>query len=146
MGRLNVKEYLNQANSLERKIRILKREIEKMRILASSPGAVKYDGERVQSSGPNDPLAVTVANIMEREKILSDLIAEYLKKKKLLESQIMMMDSSYYADVLYGKYVAGLTFFDLAHQIKRERRQTIRIHNKAVSAFKEQYKELFENS
>ena len=142
---MNVKEYLNQANDLERKIKILKREIEKMRILASSPGAVKYDGERVQSSGPNDPLAVTVTNILEREEILSDLINQYLKKKEQLESQITMMDNDFYADVLYGKYVAGLSFFDLAYQIGKERRQTIRIHNKAVSAFKEQYKTFFEN-
>lgn len=141
---MNVKEYLNQANDLERKIKILKREIEKMRILASSPRAVKYDGERVQSSGQYDPLAVTVTNIMEREEALSCLINQYLKKKELLESQITMMNNAFYADVLYGKYVAGLSFFDLAYQIGKERRQTIRIHNKAISEFKEQYKDYFE--
>ena len=142
---MNVKEYLNQANCLERRIKILKREIEKMRILSTSTSAVKYDGERVQSSGPSDPLAVTVTNIIEREEYLAELIKQYIEKKELLESQITMMDNEFFSDVLYGKYVAGLSFFDLAYQIGKERRQTIRIHNKAVTAFREQYKNFFEN-
>ena len=143
---MTAKEYLNQANDIERKIKILSREIEKMRMLAVSTPAVRYDKERVQASGASDPMAVTVTNILEREDELVSLISQYVAKKKLLESQIAEMDNVFYADVLYGKYVAGLSFFELAHQIGKERRQTIRIHNKALALFREQYGNFFENS
>lgn len=145
MGQLTVKEYLNQANNIERRIRILKREIEKMRELSTSV-SVKCDGDRVQKSSAYDPLAVTVTNIIEREEMLSGLIKQYIEKKEILESQISMMNNRFYSDVLYGKYVAGLSFNDLSLQIGRDRRHTIRIHNKAISEFEEQFFEIFSES
>ncbi len=141
---MTTKEYLNQANYCERKIKLLKREIEKMRSLSVSL-SVRYDNERVQSSGEHDKMASTVARIVDRENILADLINGYIEKKEILETQLSVMNNKFYADVLYGRCVAGLSFFDLSYQIGKKRRQTINIYNKALMAFESQFYDYYKD-
>ena len=63
---MTAKEYLNQVRNLESKMKILKEEIDTLREMVVSTGAIQQ-GERVLSSGTQDKMAETICKINEKE-------------------------------------------------------------------------------
>ena len=63
---MTAKEYLNQVRNLESKMKMLKEEIDTLREMVVSTGAVQQQ-ERVMSSGAQDKMAETICKINEKE-------------------------------------------------------------------------------
>lgn len=139
---MTTKEYLSQVSSLERRIRTQKDEIDMLRELSVSV-SIRYDGERVQTSGCHDSLASAVIHIQEEEDKLADMIKKYLEVKEIIKNQIFRMDNPLYSDLLFEKYVVGLSFIKMQETMNYSRRQLIRLHGVALLEFEKKYKYSF---
>ena len=139
---MTTKQYLNQANALERRIQLLKIEIEKMRELSTSV-SVKMDGERVQTSGDKDTMANAVATILEKEDVLAATIVLYEDSKDIIRRQIEGMENHMHSDVLYGRYIVGMTFYQIGLIIGKQHSQTFKIYSKAIDEFEKKYGHLY---
>ena len=81
---MTAKEYLNQVRNLESKMKILKEEIDTLREMVVSTGAIQQ-GERVLSSGTQDKMAETICKINEKECEWNDLMSEFaLDRSKVI--------------------------------------------------------------
>lgn len=139
---MTTKQYLNQANSLNRRIKMLQTEIDKLRELSTSVSA-NVAKERVQSSGSKDALANAVATILEKEDTLAATIMLYTDSKDILRRQIEDLGQNVYTDVLYGRYVVGMTFFQISLVIGKQERQVFNIHSEALEKFEKKHGHLY---
>ena len=73
---MTAKEYLNQVRNLESKMKMLKEEIDTLREMVVSTGAVQQQ-ERVMSSGAQDKMAETICKINEKEDDWNNLMREF---------------------------------------------------------------------
>ena len=139
---MNTKKYLGQVTAFERKIRLLQMEIEKMRMLAESI-SVNIDSERVQTSGDKDSMANAVVAILQKEDALATTIVLYTDSKNIISRQIEGMDNKMYSDVLYGRYVVGMDFYQIGLVIGKKKRWTFKIYSDALEDFEQQYGHLY---
>ena len=137
---MTAKEYLRQMPILEKRIKIKKSEIESLKELLCSP-SIRMDGEKVQSSGDYDPMASAVVKIMEEEEKLSEMVDMYMEARRIVTGQILSLDTNQYADVLYCKYVTGMTFQKMEEVIGYCKRQLIRYHGYALLEFEKKHKD-----
>lgn len=141
---MTTKEYLWQISDIERKIRIKKSEIENLRELSYSP-SIKMDGERVQTSSDQDPLARTVIKILQEEERLQEMIDKYLEVRNKISSQIESLDNRMHADILYGVYVANISLRGLENIVNYSKRSLIRHHGYAMKEFERKFKDSYVN-
>lgn len=139
---MNTKKYLGQVTAFERKIQMLQKEIEKMRLLAESI-SVNIDSERVQTSGDKDSMANAVVAILQKEDALATTIVLYTDSKNIISRQIEGMDNKMYSDVLYGRYVVGMDFYQIGLVIGKKKRWTFKIYSDALEDFEQQYGHLY---
>lgn len=139
---MNTKKYLGQVTAFERKIRLLQMEIEKMRMLAESI-SVNIDSERVQTSGDKDSMANAVVAILQKEDALATTIVLYTDSKNIISRQIEGMENKMYSDVLYGRYVVGMDFYQIGLVIGKKKRWTFKIYSDALEDFEQQYGHLY---
>lgn len=98
------------------------------------------DDVRVQSSSDPDKIALMIADILERESEVQQLVHEYIEKERMISGQIDGLNDSRHRDVLYWRYVKNETFERIADQrLHYSWRQTIRLHGKALLRFEEKY-------
>ena len=71
---------LDLIHDAEKKINLLKLELEALRYKASGAGGIRYDKDRVQTS-PNDYMTMAIADAIELEKHINDMEAEIEEKK-----------------------------------------------------------------
>ena len=143
---MTTKQYLSQIIVLEQKIKLLNAEIYHRRQLAQSLSAVSIDEINIQHSGKNDVIGEKICEILSREEDLKRLIESYSKARDVIESEIGQMQNPLYYNVLYGKYIAGLTLFQIGEFIGRKPRQMVNIHNRALNGFEKIFGEKYKNS
>jgi len=141
---MTTKEYLGQVSVLERRIRAKKDEIERFHELTCSP-SIKMDGEKVCSSGSNDPMADAVVKIIEMEKELHDMLTKYLEIRKIISNKVVSMTTPLYSDILYDKYIVGIPFGKMEGIIGYSKRQIIHYHGFALLEFEQLYKEQYKD-
>lgn len=138
---MNVKEYLGQVKCIKDEIYKKQDEINTMRDMLVSTTA-HQDDVRVQSSSDPDKIAVMIANILERESEIQELVEKFCEKERTISNQIDGLDNPRHRDVLYWRYIKSETFERIADQrINLSWRQTIRLHGKALLKFSEKYLE-----
>lgn len=99
----------------------------------------------MQASVSQDTMANAVIQIVEKENVLAATIVLYLDSKDILQKQIEGMRNDLYSDVLYAKYVVGMSFNQISLILNRSRRQTINIVNSAIGEFEKQYGSEYKN-
>ena len=138
---MNVKEYLGQVRCIKDEIYKKQDEINTMRDMLVSTTA-HQDDVRVQSSSDPDKIAVMIANILERESEIQQLVSEFCQKERMISNQIDGLPNPKHRDVLYWRYIGSESFERIADQrVCLSYRQTIRLHGKALLRFSEKYLE-----
>lgn len=100
---MTAKEYLNQVRNLESKMKILKEEIDTLREMVVSTGAIQQ-GERVLSSGTQDKMAETICKINEKECEWNDLMREFALARANVIINIQKLNNPEYEQILYKRY------------------------------------------
>lgn len=125
--RTNVKQWLNRARNIDKEINhlIQQRDEEWGRILSITQ---KYTGDTVQST--KDPHKFD--RLVEYEAEIDRQIDELIRVKTEITKAICKLTDGRLRDILRLRYLKGLTFEEIAVEIKYSYKQTCRLHGRAL--------------
>ena len=135
---MTTKEYLQQIGKLNKMINNKMIELAQMKEMAYSIKAVGTD-ERVMSSSDPDKTGCAYAKIEEMEEKINGMIDNYVDTKEKIINQIESIEDENLYNILFLKYIAKKRYEDIAVEIDKSWRQTIRLHGTALKKFEEKY-------
>lgn len=131
---MNTREYLGRVRRFDKMIETRLEEIERLRTMATNISP-KYSEDKVQTSFSNDKIGVIIAEIAEKE----DEVRSIVRQKGTIIAQIEGIDDFLEYVVLTDKYVKGLQYKEIAGDIERTERHTMKIHDRAIANFEIKY-------
>lgn len=125
------KEYLQQVRKAKLHINSLQEEIETMKELAVSIGAINQ-GEKVLSSVSQDKMADIVCEIEERMAELKENITQYIQLRTEVMATISKVDNDDYQQILYKRYCQMKKWEEIALEMSTSYRNITRLHGKCL--------------
>lgn len=132
---MTAKEYLSQAATLKRRIKQIEDRIEELRTEASSPKAIRYDKDMIQSSPSGDALANYMIRLDHEERKLIQLKERYLDIHEEIRHRILLVRPDLYADVLYMRYLEGKSLVDISEELLYSYIYVCKLHGRALLEF-----------
>ena len=132
---MTAKEYLSQAATLKRRIKQIEDRIEELRTEASSPKAIRYDKDMIQSSPSGDALTNYMIRLDHEERKLIRLKEQYLDIHEEIRNRILLVRPDLYADVLYMRYLEGKSLVDIAEELLYSYIYVCKLHGRALLEF-----------
>ena len=134
---MTVKEYLQQYRQIDGEITSINEDILRLRELATQTTSGNMTG---MPSGTSDKTEASYAEIVQKiivmEQRRNRRIMELLSLKHQIECAINAVQDIRYRTLLRDKYINGLTLEQIAVNIDKSWRQTIRIHGRALQNVK----------
>lgn len=131
MEEMTAKEYLMQVRNLESKMKILKEEIDTLREMVVSTGAIQQ-GERVLSSGTQDKMAKTICKINEKECEWNDLMREFALVRANVIINIQKLNNPEYEQILYKRYCQSKKWEEIALEMNYTYQWVCKLHGRAL--------------
>ena len=131
---MTAKEYLSQAAVLKRRIKQLEDRIEELRTEVSSPKAIRYDKDMVQSSPRSDVLASYMIRLEREKSKLLKAKDNYLDLYAEIRQRIIQVMPGIYADVLYMRYLEQKTLVQIADELNYSYEWICKLHGRALLA------------
>jgi hypothetical protein len=131
LGKMTAKEYLNQVRNLESKMKILKEEIDTLREMVVSTGAIQQ-GERVLSSGTQDKMAEIICKINEKECEWNDLMREFALARANVIINIQKLNNPEYEQILYKRYCQSKKWEEIALEMNYTYQWVCKLHGRAL--------------
>lgn len=128
---MTAKEYLNQVRNLESKMKILKEEIDTLREMVVSTGAIQQ-GERVLSSGTQDKMAEKICKINEKECEWNDLMREFALARANVIINIQKLNNPEYEQILYKRYCQSKKWEEIALEMNYTYQWVCKLHGRAL--------------
>jgi len=125
---------LDLIHDAEKKINLLKLELEALRYKASGAGGIRYDKDRVQTS-PNDYMTMAIADAIELEKHINDMEAEIEEKKGEAYAIVRQMENPDQRAVIEWYYLNGLSMIDTANKLSISERTAYYLKEDALTEF-----------
>lgn len=125
------KEYLQQVRKAQLHIGSLQEEIETMKELAVSIGAMNQD-EKVLSSVSQDKMADMICKIEDRMVELKDKVTEYIQLRAEVMATISKVDNDDYQQILYKRYCQMKKWEEIALEMSYTWRWVIKLHGRAL--------------
>ena len=132
---MTAKEYLNQVRNLESKMKMLKEEIDTLREMVVSTGAVQQQ-ERVMSSGAQDKMAETICKINEKEDDWNNLMREFALARAEVIISIQKLNNTDYEQILYKRYCQSKKWEEIAMEMNYSYRWILKVHGRALEEFR----------
>lgn len=142
MKTLSAREYLGQLQELDTNINQDLERLDDMKINACSTGAIDYSKDRVQTSPSGDTLCKQVTNYVAFNDKINAEIDSFADAKNLIIKQIRGLHNNYFNQILFKVYVQFKTVKQASKEMKKSYNYTVELHNKALAAFEETYKNL----
>ena len=142
---MTAKEYLGQAALLRRRIKQVEDRIEEIRTEASSPKAIRYDKDLVQSSPAGDALAKYIIRLEAEERKLIRLKTQYLDTRDKIRKQLAAVTPGIYSDLLYMRYLEEKSLVQISEELNYSYEWTCRLHGKALHAFDQEFGDTYAN-
>ena len=136
---MGTRQYLCQMQRLDKQIQNKLAEIYKLRTMAIGI-SVATDKEKIQTSSDKDKIGNFVAKIIDMEHEVDNMI----DKRATIVSQIEEMEDIESYDILANVYILGKDLKVVAVEKKLSYRHFLRLYNKAVFEFEENYKNVTE--
>ena len=136
---MTAKEYLGQAALLRRRIKQVEDRIEEIRTEASSPKAIRYDKDMIQSSPAGDALAKYIIRLEAEERKLIRLKVQYLDTWDEIRKQLAAVTPGIYSDLLYMRYLEEKSLAQISEELNYSYEWTCRLHGKALHAFAQSF-------
>lgn len=131
---MNAKEYLEQIETLDIKIRQMEDQLECMRETAGGAAAIRYDKDRVQITISDSPLERDVIKLIELEE---DLLVMKLRCRSLVseaKAMIQSLENENDRIVLTMHYLKFYSFGRMSTELCKDIRWLKRVHNRAIDA------------
>lgn len=129
---MTAKEYLMRYKEANDSKNDIQEELEKLRDEITQVTAIKSDCEKIKSSGSQDPLGDAIVKMITLEQELYDKIAVRDEIQREIEYTISQVDDSDLRRILTKKYILGDRFENIAAEMKKSWRHTLRLHGKAL--------------
>ena len=142
MKTLSARKYLEQLQTFDIYISQDIERLDDMKANACSTGAIDYSAERVQTSPSGDGLCRQVTNYVAFNEKINAEIDRFVDAKEQIISEIRGLRDKNYVQVLYKVYVQFKTVKQASKEMKKSYNYTVELHNKALAAFEETYKNL----
>lgn len=136
---MTAKQYLSQALRLRRLIRQTEEQIANIKLMATSTGAIRYDKDNVQSSPTNDAMTDYVVRLEAAEERARKLVMDYLETYMMIDNQIRQIMPGIYADVLYLRYIKGMTLEQIGEDLNYSEGYIRNVHGRALQAFQKKF-------
>lgn len=129
------KEYLLQAQSLKRRVKIAQDKVHEIETMIASVRAIQYDKISVQTSPAGDRLAADMIRLEAAREMMIQQAADYYTIYQTIEGQIITMDTALYRDILSLRYLQGHTLQQIARLLKYSEKYILNEHGKALAEF-----------
>ena len=136
---MTAKEYLSQAAALKRRIKQVEDRIAEIRSEVSSPKAIRYDKDMIQSSPTADALASYMIKLEKEESKLLKLKEQYIETYEEIRVRLISVNPDIYSDLLYMRYLEQKTLVQIAEELNYSYEWTCRLHGRAHLAFSRLY-------
>lgn len=120
-----------QVRNLESKMKTLKEEIDTLREMVVSTGAIQQ-GERVLSSGTQDKMAETICKINEKECEWNDLMREFALARANVIINIQKLNNPEYGQILYKRYCQSKKWEEIALEMNYTYQWVCKLHGRAL--------------
>lgn len=131
---MTAKEYLEQARHLDQRMQMMVSEVAELRRTAGYISAIRYDGDRVQTSkNAEASFTRTLENAWEQEEKAAAGLALLFKLKKQVEEVIEAIPDITERAVLRYRYLLGFTWEQIAERLGANERTIRRWHIHALS-------------
>lgn len=130
------KEYLQQIRKAQLHINSLQEEIETMKELAVSIGAMNQD-EKVLSSVSQDKMADIICKIEDRTVELKDKMTEYIQLRAEVMATISKVDNEDYQQILYKRYCQMKKWEEIALEMSYTYQWVCKLYGRALEKIKE---------
>lgn len=142
---MTVKEYLQQAYEVQKKITRLEGRREQLRaqIYGLSSPAGKMDQDKIQTSGSGDAMERLVAKVDSLERGIIREINRLLDISSTIEAQIEKIHAANpqsqerMKSLLYERYILFRTWAQIATDLEVDERTVYKIHGRALQKMKE---------
>lgn len=105
------------------------------------PGAIRYDGDRVQTS-PDDKMSELAAEVVDLERQIQELRLHKSRKVREIEDAIRMLENDDEQMVLMGYYIGRLPMACVADLIHLSMRTAYRIRRRGVQHLAEKLSQM----
>ena len=137
---MTAKDYLNQIQSNNERIRQLKIIKEHIHINYTGISAIDYSGDKVQSS-PHDVMFDKGCELLaDIEKIDTEIRQRVETNTRIaLEIQYMNGDDYKYSTILFERYYVGKSLADISKSMYLDYKYVCQLHGEALRLFGKQY-------
>lgn len=139
---LSAKKYLSQLELIDTQINQDIERLEEMKQSAMSISGIDYSKDRVQTSPVGDKLCSSVARYTAFDEKINKEVDRFVDAKEQIIREIRGLRDVNYIQVLYKVYVQFKTVRIAAQEMKKSYRYVVQVHNQALKAFEEMYKNL----
>ena len=143
---MTAKEYLEQIEMYDIKIKQLEHELECLRETAGGSSAIRYDKERVQVSIMADAVERSVLQLMELEDRIFVERTRLATLKRTIIEQIQSLDDRRYVDLLYKRYVEQKKFFKISEETHYDYDYVRVLHGEALGYFVTKHPEILSST
>ena len=143
---MKTKEYLSLARRFHDRYRRALDEVETIRSLMMSTGAIRYDKDNVQKSPSNDAMANYMIRLEKAEANAWAASEIYFDVYTRIRNQIEQITPGLYSDVLYLRYIKGETLLDICDELNYSYDWIRRIHGRALVAFGRRFPEILKKT
>ena len=138
MVSMTTDEYLMQIIKLERMIENKKEQILSFRDVLLSKTIENHE-DKIQTSSDKDRLSTFTARIVDEEKEIEGL---YERRKKIISQIESLPDPDLY-QVLYSRYVDGISVNDARHKIHCSKTKIYSLYYRAIEEFEARYGKIY---
>lgn len=142
---MNAKEYLEQIETLDIKIKQKEDQLECLRETAGGAAAIRYDKENVQVSIANDIVERNVLRLIEMEEAIFVEKVRLEALKNTIIEQIQGLDDNRYIQILYLRYVKNERFEKISVDMSYDYTYTRSLHGEALGMFEIKYANILHN-
>lgn len=140
------KEYLNLARRYHESYKRALDDVENIRELMQSAGAIRYDKDQIQRSPSNDQMVNYMIRLERAEEKARAAAENYFDFYLTVRSQIEEISPGLYSDVLYLRYIKGMPLTDICEELNYSYDWIRRIHGRALVAFGKHFPEILKKT
>lgn len=132
---MSPKEYLQSLQTLRERYFRAVEDVQQIRSMMESAGAIRYDKLNVQTSPDNDQLADYVVRLEKAVSNSERLAKQYMDRFDQVREQIDMISPQLYSDILYLRYIGGYSLWKIADEMNYSFQHIRRMHGRALYEF-----------
>jgi hypothetical protein len=140
--KLSAREYLKQLEVLDMQVNDDIATLSDMKMNVCSAGGIDYSRDKVQTSPVGDKLCKDVVRYTMFDQHINEEIDQFVDAKKQIIKEIRGLHDKNMIQILTKVYVQFKTVKVASQEMKKSYSYTVELHNKALSAFEDTYKNL----